>query len=1026
MADRQGRMTPRPSQLTDQLKTNNIKETLIMTNNNFITTINNLKANNSCYNYLTSTCGLIIHHNNSTINAPSFIRDHDNSPSFYVSDSHCYDFATHQYYSIIDLVMLHQNIDFKDACNFLNGSPLDWGGKSSCIIDNQHSHDYHQADSRVAFWHEQLLSNNDMLHYLHSRKISDETINTFMLGYSPNQQRIMFPYKKNSHYVFWNGRDMSGRCNLDSHHPDHQPKYRKPSLKDDNALSILEPILWGCDTLRPHSKSRQTYKAVDGQVYEIDSLNPKDDTLCVFEGMFDALSFAQEGWQVQATGGGIVPQSQFKHFIDTCRLYKQVFLCFDNDNPGQGFLRSMSTELFKAGIRFTCGQVPHEVNGQPVKDVSDYYVAGGSLEELVEKATPGLVYLAGQTKTPQELEAVFMKAARNYSGVDLFQLKEACLEVTPYPQKFINFIFMQAQKPIPEPDVAKMVDDKHTLLFDDSGLFYEYAKGIWQEISDFTVQHYVADALGNKASSSRMKAVTSFLKAIHAGKYTFNRKPVFVFPNGTLHLDEQDTAKAFSESRPEDMATQRMNYNYDPFAQALKWEAFINAICNGNPEKIRLMKQIGGYIMFTDNRLQKMFYFIGDGANGKSVFMNVLEQVYGSENCASIQPSRLGGQFDPIALKDAYMNFCYEAKSLVNGCAEELKSVVSGDPITAAHKGVDAVKFKTRAKFIMAANKLFNVNDVSFGLIRRMLFVRFDRQFIGDSANKNLYNELLAELPGIFNWCYQGYLDLKESGAFQWLAEQDEVLEQFTHQMPVWAFMREELTHIDNSTVNERDVYALYREWADDGGYKRLNRSEFMAEMKLILRQERMANGLNIKLKEATDGRTQDFVFGNGSTEAKTHMDVIAIAPAVQSVQAAPAVCDQTVEMDASCVQIHSEEQTTEQVTESTESGQVTESAESHQQLWLDTLEEFTENEARLVRPSGSMTSAAGDDAKYWSERKVIELMGARLATRYRDGQAHLFTPNDWETLHMFCNYHPDVVDTLPGVAEHFQNEKED
>lgn len=824
----------------------------------------------------------------SAICAPTFIRD-DHNPSFGVYEHLAIDFSTGRSYDAISLVMLALNMSFLEAVEYLHGSPLNYNKREREVLTSAQASSRTYIDSKVHYWHDALLSDSAMLDYLHSRHITNLTIHRFRLGYSSKRGRIMFPFSYNGNWVNFIGRDMLNRYtkprklpNGDDN-PAFSPKYQKAKL-DGPGHESFRTVPWGLQTLKPGKKHFEEYEGADGQKYQSDTEDPRDGILCVTEGMLDALSLAQDGWQVLATGGGDMPEAFMSEFLDYARSYREVFVCFDNDNPGAGFQRKMCRILFNAHVMFKCGHIPHEVNGQPVKDISDYYCAGGDLAELVADATPGLVEMAKNAKGLDELASLFKQAALWVPEYKMFEMKEACYFIeddkvkeetgfryAKYSKKMINFLFSQAMKPIPEDSVAHMVESKHTLMFDPAGTFYEYTRGIWEQISDYEVRGYVAEALGQKGTSGRMKNVVSFIKDIHSVTdremvKLLNRKPVFVFMNGTLHLDEPDKTTAFTPHAETDLSTQCVPYSYNAAAKAVKWLRFIHDICNGDPAKMRLMQQMAGYVLCPDNRLQKFFFLLGDGSNGKSVFMNLLEAVYGHDNCSSVQPSRLGTQFDPIALKDSMLNLCYEAKVALNGSEEALKAVASGDTIMAAHKGVDAVKFATRAKFFIAANKIFASDDVSYGFLRRIIFMKFDRQFTGAEANKNLTRELLEELPGIFNWCYEGYLDLMQSGEFEELADQASVVDELMTQMsPTGLFVKEVLPAQSGRVLDDKQIYTLYKLWCDDGGFKRLNRLEFMKDVMLLIRQSK----LKVKVIHNDEGKRL-FVFPG--TEEGTDM----------------------------------------------------------------------------------------------------------------------------------------------------------
>lgn len=181
--------------------------------------------------------------------------------------------------------------------------------------------------------------------YLHGRRITDQTIDRLLIGYSAGMKRIIIPYWRDGHYVYYAGRDTTngwktGQC----------PKYKKMAIKHD----FDENIPWGLHTLTPQHRALfpEKVKASDGTEIKM------SDYLCVLEGMFDAISFEQEGYQVLSPIGGYFNSLQIPYFLSIARSIGQVFICFDNDGAGSKFQQKMAKVLLKAKIPFYGATVP--------------------------------------------------------------------------------------------------------------------------------------------------------------------------------------------------------------------------------------------------------------------------------------------------------------------------------------------------------------------------------------------------------------------------------------------------------------------------------------------------------------------------------------------------------------------------------------------------------------------------------------------------------------------------------------------
>ena len=874
-----------------------------------------VKSSSSCIDYLHSR-GFNVSRPGQLINCPSFIRL-DNNPSFAVYDDHCYDFSTNSPYDIIDLCALDQfNGDKTKALEYLAGRKLPrYSQHFSPVIEAQAK----AFSDRVAFWESSIDNNpiispfadqNIQLHildYLNQRGFSHEAVKLLHLGYSSTMGKLMIPFfNRHKQLVYAAGRDLTGVSARTTHHP----KYWYMSLTDDDFSEILDKCIFGIDSVKPgFVQPDTTYDPELGQVVKLSTHHIKYDFLAVCEGMLDVLSFRAEGW---AAITGKISAKQEREFLDICRQYRdkgqKIFICFDSDKAGKNFQRKMALLLFRNGIPFVAGHLPttltvtrkeHPKFGQEIhiKDVNDYYAAGGSLDDLVKNAKDGMMEIANDCSDEDELAQRFKEAGRSCDRWQIDKLKRFALSVVSetveevqdeqgnivrekvkklrFNPKAVGFLYAEAMRPLQDCDIAKFVEDKHKLVYDTLGQFYEYRKGVWKAMNDLLIQQKIIRVMNGHISAQKVSGVCKFLKMDLADNVQFNTKNNFVFQNGTLWLDEEtsDTyddpdnpfcgmPKNFKQSRPEDMSTIQVSYNFDPKAHnsvleraAQEWTREPDG--TPNEAKYRLLKQMFGYILFVKNTLQKFFILKGDGANGKSTCMHCIEAILGKENTTSLQISRLSSEFDPVVLKNSRVNLCYDAQSSIENAQEVLKAIVGGDQITAAHKGVDAESFTTNAKFIVSANKFFSANDVSRGLLRRMLFIAFNNTFTPKAGESSIEDEIMKDLPGLFNFAYEGYKDLKKSGYFCETDEQAALLEEFREQLsPVILFAREELYAIEDTVLPAKIVYDLYSQWCKSNGEKALGRTKFIPEIRQVIRTDG-----NVIPDPYRDNETKEWMF---------------------------------------------------------------------------------------------------------------------------------------------------------------------
>ncbi len=295
-----------------------------MNTNEFRRLITDIKDNNNCRDFATLHLGCQFVNGRCV----SPLRTEADNPTSFLADKYSWhDFGSGEHGDIIDLAALSMfHGDKSMAIEYLSGKSL------KTKIDPQEAREWERKRrtlrERVEYWHSQL--DTRAREYFHKRGITDKTLDRFMVGYSLKRQRYVFPYMKNGAPVYWCARDASGDPS--------RPKYIKAFI-----TAGMEHPIWGMDTLRGCRR---------------DSGDERDSVLVVAEGMVDALSFAQEGWQVVSAITGRFSAEQERELFEVCRRYERVMVCMDGDKMGQKFERDLCRKMLLEGINFVCGFTP--------------------------------------------------------------------------------------------------------------------------------------------------------------------------------------------------------------------------------------------------------------------------------------------------------------------------------------------------------------------------------------------------------------------------------------------------------------------------------------------------------------------------------------------------------------------------------------------------------------------------------------------------------------------------------------------
>jgi len=636
-------------------------------------------------------------------------------------------------------------------------------------------------------WHKQL--EQEHYTYLQDRKITEETINKLKIGY--NKGRIIVPYFKNSYVAYWIGRAYNNQ----------DPKYFKPK-KD----GLNENIIWGLNTL--------------------DINKP----LVITEGVFDAISAYQEGYSVLSSMGGHFSKAQLKNLIQICKNHDDIIICFDADEAGQSFNLKLASIFLSNRIKFNVAIPEH------AKDINEYYIKNSHLNFMQNKID-GIQYICEKTQDQAEFKKVIKKIGRFISKTDLVLIFEKVKE--KYPKAWLNELKKQALSPPTEYYITEEIKNKYNIKYHPQLGFYEYQDGYWQKKEKEEIKSKIKKELGYYSTSNKVNAITNLLSIETVTTKIFNQEPVINFKNGLLLIETGE----FIKHDPSYNTSIQLDYNYIPSLYSDKWQKFLQDITMNDTQKINLIQEMFGYVLFNDCSLQKCFILMGEGSDGKSKLLDILSYMCGLENITAIEMSCLSEPFQRISLINSMVNISSETNTEVNQASQIFKQIVTGDYINACYKGLDFVTFKSRAKMIMASNNYLRSNDISHGLDRRIIFIKFPVKFcekpIFDNekeADPYITEKILPELPAIFNWAYDGYRRLLKEKKFTSINDEEEVREEFRElNNPIYVFINElELNAFESEQdfIETKVLYDKYKDWCRDVGRKQKSYTKFSRDFK--------------------------------------------------------------------------------------------------------------------------------------------------------------------------------------------------
>lgn len=346
------------------------------------------------------------------------------------------------------------------------------------------------------------------------------------------------------------------------------------------------------------------------------------------------------------------------------------------------------------------------------------------------------------------------------------------------------------------------------------------------------IKSWAMEKIRPQPSAAEMQEFYQILLSFNVVRQTwFNQASQDLVPFKNLVLNRRTGETSLH--KPEHGLFFTLDFDYDPRATAPRWEKFIQEIA-GDEEIADLLEEYGGYCISGDPCwLQKALFLIGEGANGKSVYMEVLGALAGKEAHSAVPFQDL--EKDTYRYRLVNKLFNYSEETSVNALHDSsmFKTLVSGGAMQVKQLYVQPYDVENRAKLIMASNDMPRNVDMSYGFFRRLLLVEFKRQFTADVEGYDPYlkDKLMAELPGICNRLMSKYEKVRERGGFsaqQAVQKRVEALRRDIDTVQMFVDEHVEKLEVTSSEYTKSsELYEHYRQMCEVKGFRPHNQTHF-------------------------------------------------------------------------------------------------------------------------------------------------------------------------------------------------------
>ncbi len=344
-----------------------------------------------------------------------------------------------------------------------------------------------------------------------------------------------------------------------------------------------------------------------------------------------------------------------------------------------------------------------------------------------------------------------------------------------------------------------------------------YSEGVYLENGETRIKELVHSICeGAESGNLCGEIIGKIQRATYVDRkaFTENGAHKIVVRNGILDLDSYE----LQSHNPNFYALTRFPLKFEPGAACPRILKFLNGVMR--QEDLPVFQEWLGYHLWTTGYpAQKAMMFVGDGGNGKSTVIFVMECFAGKENRAAISLHSLEeNRFAPAGLYGKVANLYADLPDRDLKYVGQFKMATGGDPMRAELKNVNAFFFTNTAKLTFSCNKVPKVPEDSTGFFRRWIIIEFPNCFEGSANEDKDLKEKLAtdeELSGLLNWAIVGLKRLRDRG---WHFSDGKTVEKVREDYivrsdPLKAFVMHcvDTEGQEDSIVVKQDLYQYYR-----------------------------------------------------------------------------------------------------------------------------------------------------------------------------------------------------------------------
>jgi P4 family phage/plasmid primase-like protien len=326
--------------------------------------------------------------------------------------------------------------------------------------------------------------------------------------------------------------------------------------------------------------------------------------------------------------------------------------------------------------------------------------------------------------------------------------------------------------------------------------------------------------------------------------------------NGLLDVG----TKELRPHSPEYLSPVQIAASFDPSARCPNIDRFVADVFPSDANHLAF--ELAAWVMLPDTNIQKALLAIGQGSNGKSVFLSLLQAFIGPSNVSALSLHKIeSDKFAASRLLGKLANICPDLPTVTLSGTSMFKSLTGGDTINAERKFESSFEFRPYARLVFSANSAPRSDDATHGFFRRWLVVPFNRTFDEkDAVPRAVLDATLSgpgELSGLLNKALAA-LPVIRAGRFTESASTREALQEFISTTdPLAVYLDSNTLEKPGAVLPKERLRSAYGQVCQEAGRPVLGEVQFTSALRRLRPKVQVA-------QRRVDGRPTRVFIGLG------------------------------------------------------------------------------------------------------------------------------------------------------------------